>query len=382
MTVGSIQFMPEAESTHSRSLHLNEYVLLLLRCLLLALISILMAGLLLPEKEMDKKSVVLVDPSISNDTRVIRALDTLDNYEKRWLQNGLPLAYNATPDATRPSSVWSLINQVNQLNADTIFVFSPLTISSLKGKRPIINKVIKIIGVGELDTEDYLFQAFKTGDTHKLIMGNSNTLRTEYKLVNSGKVNYLKFENDSISWNNGAKIAIRQLDTLHVKIIADKGYEREQKYLEAALLAISSYLELPIKIDSNTTSSLTKESDWLFWLSDKEAPISEAKVLSFHENQFEKLISKNGLKAYNLNQRLNANNIIEQNLTSQLIDILFDFSQIDLNDSRQVAVGQLTPKFSNEEISQGTMPANQHWLWLILGIIFLAERTLSMVRNQ
>ncbi len=382
MAVGSIQFMPEAESTHSRSLHLNEYILLLLRCLILALISILMAGWLLPEKEIDKKAVVLVDPSISNDSRVIRALDTLDNYEKRWLQNGLPNVKNVAPDTTQLSSIWGLIKQVNQLNADTITVFSSLNISRLKGKRPVTNKIVKFIGVGELDSKSYLFQAFKTGVTQKIIVGNTNTLKTEYKLLYSSKVSNIKLENDSISWNKGAKIAIREFDTLHINIIADKGFERDQKYLEAALRAISSYLELPVKIDRDGTSDLSKEGDWIFWLSAREMPVMEGKILSFQENRFEKLISKNGKSDYHLNQRLNSNNTIEQNLTSHMLDILFDFDQIDLNDSRQVAVGQIMPKFSNEKTSQGSIPANQHWLWLVLGVLFFVERTLSMVRNQ
>ena len=95
--VGSIRNFPVSESKKSRSMRLNETILLLLRASLITLLVLVLSGLTY-QTENTKGSVALVDPGVFNDPGYRTVMDSLTNapeIELRLFSRGFPSRHDS-----------------------------------------------------------------------------------------------------------------------------------------------------------------------------------------------------------------------------------------------------------------------------------------------
>lgn len=383
--VGSIQFVPNQDSNQSRSLQLNEVLLLLLRCLLLGLISFLMAGLMIEEKSISK-DVVLIDPELINDKRVQDALDTMsDKYEIRLLSEKIPVYEQDNELSVKPQGLWTLTNDINKLNTDSVVVFTSQTISSTKGRRPEIDKPLSMVTIDPIEPLEYLAAAFQLTDQYVLFYGVSDGISTTYtrQLVSELPA--------SIENNNGSlglkgqneQVILRKLDTLNVGILYEDQFLKDKTILEASIRAISEFTGFPIQLFSTRDTEKTKNSDWLLWFSNKELVTSSAKTISLEEDEFKELLYEGDMPGqYHLNSRLNYNNVLANDLSKHLMELFYEFPA-DNNDQRAIATSQLAPLKNTEAktLHVQSKASSQYWLWVIFATTLIFERFVSMKKE-
>ncbi len=381
--VGSIQFVPTQDSNQSKSIQLNEIFLLLLRCLLLGIISFLMAGLISTEGSV-RKNVVLVDPELLTDSRVQKALDTLDaeSIDLRLMISDVPIYDPEKETDDKPVSLWELTNDLNKLNADSVLVFTKQSLIGIRGKRPEINKAVSIISIDPLETKKYLAAAYQLADKYILLYGNSDGLFTTYSqqtvvklpeqvLVNGNEVK-LK---DQTNWTT-----IKKADTLKVVLVYDDEFLKEKTILEAQIRGIAEYTGFPINLIAQKSKVLTAEPDWLFWLVKDERTATKAKSVTIKEDDFKPLLYKGySNDSYHLNTRLSYDNVLANDLSIKLLELFYE-QPVDNNDQRVVSASQLNPakNLNVESIQVQSKVANQCWIWVLLLIAFVFERFVSM----
>ncbi|QSE96625.1 BatA domain-containing protein [Fulvivirga lutea] len=359
--VGSLKYIPEFETKQSKSIKLNELLLLMVRCLVLSLFCFLMAELLTTKKVQNTNAIVLVEPTLFNDSRVQKALDTL-KIEKRYLNSGLELIddQKANQEAV---DIWDAFDAINKLPADTIFILASVTENQLKGRRPATSKVIKWLPIEPLENQEYTHRSFTNGLD---LIATSNTISTEYK------------------WVEGVQEAMSQAenwDTLKFDIVYDQEFEKELFYFQSALATISEVAKRPILINSFSTKNFeNKGSDWLIWLSEDELNFEHnASSLIYRENVTKPILTGQSGR-YFLNNRITQDNFISEDFIGHLFAIIIP-EKADLKESRQVPLEMVKLNQSTIDTDK-TNKARADWFWLVFLGFFLFERVYSMKRKQ
>ncbi|MEQ8926299.1 MAG: BatA domain-containing protein [Fulvivirga sp.] len=359
--VGSLKYIPEFETKQSKSVKLNELPLLIVRCLVLSLFCLLMAELLTVKKASNTNAIVLIEPSLLQDTRVKNALDTLQ-MEKRLLSKGLSFIEDQN-ESFETVPIWDVFDEVSKLPADTVYILTTVTENDLRGKRPATNKVVHWLPIESLENEEYTHRSFSNGYD---LVATSNAISTKYQ------------------WSQRASEVSNQVenwDTLKIDIVYDLEFEKELKYFQSALATISEIAKRPIIINDITLNKYqNSSSDWLIWLS-KEPPSAQqaGNILSYREDILKPILSNTNGHFY-LNNRITHDNFIAEDFIGQLFEIIIPITS-DTKEQRQVPIEMVKLNQSDIEIG-ATNKATADWLWLVFIGLFLFERFYSMKRKQ
>lgn len=382
--VGSIQFVPAQDSNQSKSIQLNEVFLLLLRCMILGMVSFLMAGLIIKETK-PTKNIALIDPRVVRDDRVQTALDSLMfRYEIRLMTNNLPVYDPEVEVKEVRQNLWTLINDINKLNSDSIFIFSNQTLADTKGKRPEINKVVNIISVDPLEKEKYLAAAYQLTDKYILYYGSSDGFSTTYTRQEADELpDQVIIDDNEVKLKDQFQgIPLKKLDTLKVTIVYDDNFLKDKTFLEAQIFGIAEFTGFPIKVVSSKDKQLAIDPDWLVWLSEDEMTATNSSSISIKEDEFKPLLYSGTIKgSYYLSARLNYDNVLANDLSNSLLELFYELP-VDNNDQRVVSASQLNfVKNADIKTLQAQSKAgNQYWLWALLFIVLIFERFVSLKR--
>lgn len=367
--VGSVRFLPESETSQSSSIQLNEKRLLIIRCLLLALLCLILADLLVSKVEDKPSQIVLIEPNLLTSSMVQRALDTLENEDVRLWQNGFSKLNESSKIDSSNSNHWELINRAKHLLSDTLIVFTRNTISQLEGKRISSGKTFKWIIVDPLGANKYVHRSFSNGNGRYQLVGASTSNATSYQFETASKV------------ENG----IEEWDTLHFDIVFDYKYSQDKTYINSALRSIEKLIKRPFRISiyekSTYTNTGNSSVDWLIWLTDEPmtSPANNTTILSIDQVDFEPLIIESS-KGYRLTKRLVRANVVSEDLAGSLLDIIIPV-KLDREDVRQADASQTAPRVTSKvsSISNERTSMND-WLWILLVVFFGVERFYSFTR--
>src|SRR5690606_17424081 len=116
---------------------LNEIWLLLLRLLALAVLVLIIAGPVLKREGSSNALTYLVEPSLLQHEEMRRILDTIgSDVDVRLLAENLPAYSEEGIYEQQIPDYWQLTAEMEELNSDSIVVFTAGYIAGMKGKRP------------------------------------------------------------------------------------------------------------------------------------------------------------------------------------------------------------------------------------------------------
>lgn len=385
--VGSIKLLQESASRKSSSIILNEFWLLLLRMLLIAILVFIMAEPRLNYKTRNSPITYLVEKSLLSSLEVKKLTDSLDNKaEVRFLETDFPEyePENVKDTFSETPNYWKLARQMETLKTDSIVVFTNAFVSGVKGKRPEIRKNVHWINLNHELTKSNLVGAFKRDNELERI---SVTSDAEHFRFQREKQN-LDISGLATEFVN---LPLAQLDTLQVQMYSEDDFQAESKYIKLSFSALGKYLERPIEIikfEEENFNLMAK--DILIWLSEKKAPETAGKIVIFRRDSLANslIVSGNSLNEYYLTRELNSENIVEEHLAEQLLEILNLYPEINKEaekyDLRMMDLALLKPNLG--EISKSSKNREgrdiSKYVWIVLIILILSERALARVRKQ
>jgi hypothetical protein len=383
--IGSIELLRESESKQTSSIQPNELLLLLLRIFIIALVVFLLAEPQIKLKT-DKSAITyLIEPSLLTYDKSENILKSIDNVNDiRLLTSGFPFLDDIDLEniASKTPNYWQLSTEIQNMDSDSIVVFTKALASGFKGMRPSINKSIEWIRIEtENSIENLPIKASKIGDKLELLSMSSNA-------------NYTSFEKTLINESDFTQTNLELVNENPKKILLyyEDAFIDDSKYIEASLNAASKHINIAFEITKTQDgSSNTEGFDLIIWLSEENTlPLNKAKTILIKEDHLSHSLIEESLTQnhFYLTSRLTTENSLEHYLPEQLLNVLdlnSDVKQIiESNDKRAFSKAELLPNISDIKVknkSAKNLDVSK-WLWLILGIILLGERVLANYRRQ
>ena len=285
---------------------------------------------------------------------------------------------------------------MEDLPTDSIVVFTSAFANGFKGKRPAIRKKIKWNTLHyDVQTQGAI-EALSTAEQLELLVVRGTGSHLELKKERLARTNEnITFTTDSVKLLRGLPskwLPLKSADTIEVAIYYKEHLSKEQQFISAAFKVISKYLNRPIAIkttgDSTTINLSTVHS--LIWLSEEPVEKPGRSLLLFRPDSLALRLIEPGpiTGVYHLTTGLDPENIIEGKLAEQLIAMLKLHPNLDKNlinyDRRVVDEKELKHKYLDIENqrSYARIIEISPWLWLVLGILLIAERVIARYRRQ
>jgi hypothetical protein len=293
LKVGSISLITEASKSTRRSFKLLDILLLILRCLLLALLALLLAspvwqkaaslqkakGWLLIPKENLKETYTRFRPQIDSLNKA--------GYEFHYFNSGFAkndlqklLADSSLKDTAANANYWTLMKALDRQTevATPVYVFTPNTINHFKGSKPAVdlNLYWQTYTVADSVSKWIASASLTNSGTIKVTQGNSSPAGiyyTDHVLQNGGT------QDISVSTQSGLpSVSLKDADqtvvpvdtsAMHIAIYTDK-HAVDAGYLKAALSAAVNFSGRKAIIQQyNNPEQISGGQTWLFWLSEQ-----------------------------------------------------------------------------------------------------------------
>lgn len=299
LKVGSISLITEASKSNRRSFKLLDLLLLILRCLLLAMLALFLAspvwqqyqsaqkvkGWVLIPKEDFLPTYTHFKPQIDSFTRLGYEFHFFSpGFIKQDLPELMKSQLPANLQGKDSLNYWALIKQL----ADTVShqlpvaLFTRNGINHFKGNRPTTALDLNWQTYTGADSVSRWIAsaAFTNTNAIKVSLGTSSPAGIYYtnQIINNGGSGEISVDVDkgqpfvSLKNNPQGRIAVDS-STLRIAIYTDT-YAVDANYLQAALSAATGFSGRKTIIQRyNNPSQIKRNLSWLFWLSDK--PISE-----------------------------------------------------------------------------------------------------------
>lgn len=288
LRVGSVELLTEAAQQRARSLRLTEWFLLLLRCLLILLFSLLMAK---PYWQKKTSGWIVVQKQMAS--RIVHSYkDLIDSlkragYQTYWFQEDFAeadLTDIPVDDTAELPSYWQLVKKMEQHvpAGDPVYLFTDNLLRHFKGTKPEIHFPLTWKVVSTDSTVRFIDHAY-VGDNDSLfvVTGASSAAGTSYQTqvmaANRPGKNGLTIDAENgrmrVRWKN-EEPALVDTAALDVLIYAGE-YPADAQYVKAALQSIQQVTHRQIHTRSiSLAQDAPLQADWLFWLSDEKIPAS------------------------------------------------------------------------------------------------------------
>ncbi|HEY1006280.1 MAG TPA: BatA domain-containing protein [Sphingobacteriaceae bacterium] len=296
MKVGSITFLQESSRQNGRSLRLRDLLLLVLRCLIILVIAVILAGpawRTVPPAEA-KKGWILIEKQNRKDTYAVfkHRIDSLltagyelHDFNPGFARAGIPaetLAKNEAVAGPLPS-YWTLLKELErQAPPDVnLCLFTPNRLSRLAGRRPEIRLNMR--------WETYVLPGESAWISGAHLVGPDKIRVTRSSVTSEALTNFTQVvpaagtADIGTTFRDGVPQVFLKNDTSRSMVPADTLQTRitvysdqagdDMNYLRAALEAITGYSERNIRIlYRRDARQIDQNEDWIFWLSEKPVP--------------------------------------------------------------------------------------------------------------
>lgn len=368
--LGSIRHVQETSTQQFRGIRLNEVLLLVMRCALIAILALGISGFHFSQKD---GNWILLEPGVEKIKNVQTAMDSLEEqgYDLHWLTSSFP-STSKSPDSVF-ANYWLAIRQLEKSNLEQVIIFSFAKAEKFRGRQQVIPDNIRVIPV-EPEEKHFVLEAVQTDDSVVVRLGISNTTLTHFQ---SQK---FKFVHDSVRVTSPRPIKI--------SLVGDKALEKEKQILTAAVRAIDNITPHAFHISEKASNQFTNEEnpDWLFWLTRENAPVTKANLLKWSPAFTNNLIEQSGRNEWMLTQPLNEEIAIDKKLTLSLAVLLLSDSALEniasSNDQRTLSETMAWTSGSEQEFSAAIPQPFSLFLFGIFSVLFLMERYLSYRKNQ
>ncbi len=298
--VGSIALLRETQSRRMSSLRLTEAGLLLLRCLVLALLGLGLAGPRWQALENDpQRPLVLVSPALREPLRdttglVRRTLDSLagPGKEVRWFADGFPVLsrQDGVAGAPReaPADYWGLLRAADARwdGGTPVYLLTDERLAALRGERPAVALDLKWLTFPTRDSVARTVQeVFLTGSDSLRVTWRESRPEGNAQRVASlpavpgtypgpGGISWrVRRENDLpvVQLGNGQPV---RADTATTRIVIyhQPAYRTDARYVGAAAGAVARFTGRKMVVQTVARADALPAADWLFWLSHEPLP--------------------------------------------------------------------------------------------------------------
>lgn len=394
--VGSTKLLVASEPKRTSTVRPNEWWLLLLRILAIALLVIILA---IPNSISDEKKTtptyIIESPLIENST-IKGLLDSLPSDVKRILDYGFPSVedYEPVKSKIEVPSYWQLAQEMEILNSDSIVVITKSFLLGFKGMRPQVNSNIKWITLDTDEKSEEIFEAERFGDSIQLVSVLSDRKSLAFKKAMIGLESeeiQISAKEDSVRLNDKWH-QLRLAKILKVMLVAEDSLTNELRYLKSAYRAVSSYLKRPIEIEVSK-NLISKDLDsystlvWLNGFPTIDYPINTI-VFSPDSLNSELIVKGDSKNQYYLTKVLNSENVITEHLSGNLLALLGrndDLNErIKAHDKRVLDVKELQTLTSKDNTKRNfsNLSDISHWIWVLFVVVMVAERIIAKYRKQ
>lgn len=396
VVLGSTQFITETKSKQTNSIQINEWWLLLLRCLVISMLVFILAE---PHSTVTPNAQAITyifEPALLATQEGQSRFKQIPNEGRLLLSDGFPEWEAGAIVSAEVPNYWQLAMQMEKLPSDSIVVFTQAFLSGVKGKRPKLKKSINWISV-DLESEvDQSFLARFKNDSIVVTSVQSDEDKFAFaKAVYPQNSVIIHPSKDSVqvrSERSLLNIALKKSQPIEVTIALEAKMAQQLSLFTAGLRAISGYLDQPIEVREVTLEkdSQLGESPYLIWLSTQEMPQYSGRTLRYKPDGLaQKIIAPGKTRSdFVLTKELTASLIVEEQWVEQLLEwlALDQELQEDLTrlDKRKVSPEQLQSGITTKTaVDKNLIRADlSGWLWGILFILILGERLIALVRKQ
>ena len=293
----------ESARQSSRSFRITDWLLLLLRCVLLILLAFLLTapfwqkpalqtkakGWVLLEKQPVKEVYARFKPQVDSLLKAGYALHEFDASFKAIKPEEI------SKDTVRSQlrSYWALLKLLEQQlpQKTPVYLFTSNQLRYFKEKQPEISLDLHWKTFTPTDSVSTWIQNayLTTTDSIRLIVGSSKPAGTSFSTINlqSTDRGNSRF---NVSFEEGKPIAALKnssqppvpVDTSTLKItIFQNQFSTDAAYLEAALQAVKKFSGRKMKIVSATNyNQIPAKQNWIFWLSNQSFPLNDRKLVA------------------------------------------------------------------------------------------------------
>jgi hypothetical protein len=298
LKVGSISLI-NSSSQNSRSIKLHDLLLLLLRCLLLALLALVLTlplrkkqissssikGWVLIPSENLKESYQKFKPEVDSLTKAGYEFHYFDQgFQKAVLSEALADGKNLKKDSSNAASYWTLLEQLDgQIPSSLpVYLFTSNRATHFKGEKPQIalNLHWKTYSLAD-STNTWLAKAWLSDNNDiQVVQGNSKASGI-YFINYSIKSGDQRNANFTVNTENG-KLTVSQkgsnqvtvdTTTWRFAIYAEKN-SADANYVKAALSSIVQFTKHKAVIRQYADAvQIPLHQNWVFWLSAKPVTV-------------------------------------------------------------------------------------------------------------
>jgi len=293
--VGSIALLEKSTKKYTRTLRIAEWLLLILRCLLIIFLALLLAK---PVKKQDfthHKGWILLDDqdtkSVYNNFKpvidsLLKAGYDLHLFDEGFKAINLEDALASEDTSTNEPAYWPLIKKADsKLPASfPVYVFTANHLKKFKGERPQVNANIKWFTYSPGTTTKQIAKAWRINENNiRVMLANSaatgNMFMYEDLPLNQQENNEYKIGARkgqlTVAYNNQTPV-VADTSVMHISIYAGK-YKQDAAYIKASLDAIETFTRQSIQTTVYTNAAaIPSKTAWLFWLSDEVLPTTIA----------------------------------------------------------------------------------------------------------
>lgn len=393
LATGSIRWFRGSTSRSARSLQLKNWPLLLLRCLLLLVFSLLVAGLFweqpVPERDA-KPSLFLVEAGLAAG-KSQSWVDSLaaEGKEARLLAPGLPPLADSLRWKGKRIDIWGLMKEADTLYTytDTVHMYSPLFQGYFSGERPEVHKHFNLLEPPyPQQPQTYGAGLYQKGDS--LVLQLAAYLPE--RIVFREQALTAESEQPSKSFSEAPFHPFLQadaaetgtVDTFRIRVEADETYRRDAAIVQQAFQLLEGQLPgLRLEFSEEDTPDL------LLWFRSDSIPARFAEagtvVLGISERKTfgSKWLERPeaGQAHYFLPQRPLPERVEREALAQlpvALLELLPAGAEATYTSFLQMPLSQAMPyQLLKEEEKKRVEARSLHlWLWLLLFSLFVVER--------
>lgn len=398
--MGSIQFINESKSKQHKSISINEWWLLALRCLIIGFLALILSEPMI-EKPVSKSKITYVfEPSLLETEAITKLLDTIPAEQSVLLQHSFPEVDrdNLQQNLHKTPNYWQLANEMETLPSDSIVVFTQALVSGIKGKRPSMPAHIKWVTISTDDnTTSEIVKAIKVGDSITTYAVESDEHRYAFakaRHTTTSLKSSINHQGDSLSViSNGIKkwIPLETQQSIAVTIVYDEGQQSQVTILEASFKAISQYVEVPVNVRSVVASSMgeIENISHLVWLSDQQRTVDSDRLLVYQPDDDAMHLIESVEDEYHLTAPVTYKTVYEESFTEVLLKWLNIYPELTIVapqlDKRILPIDQLVGSQKDEIVTntnQIQKASVASYIWVLLLFVIIIERILAYVRKQ
>ena len=296
LKIGSVNLLGESSRQNARSMRLLDLILLLLRCLLIIIISILLAdpvwiraigtdqlgGWILIEKDNFKETYSNFRKEIDSLDQVGYDLHLFEPDFKSVDLNELKNSEIIIDSTATQLSYWSLLKLLDQEIpvGKQAYIFTPNRLNRFQTERPeIVTKINWKTYTPKDSTASWIESAWFTRDSIRAIITQTEPKGSRKIAVNIDPNNKnsvfsvaIQNGNSNLSFKNTdstTQIPVRiDTSTIRIAVYTDK-FKKDAEYLIAAILAIKKYTGRRIELSTVNSGFINGSENILFWLSEK-----------------------------------------------------------------------------------------------------------------